>query len=163
MKWGLGYSSVGRLLALYSAPDPSQAQYKLSAAEQTCNSSAQEVEEGLKSQGYPQFHSKLRVSLGYLQSCDGKKARPKEEQEWGRGKLDEMWLAKKEVKIPPKFFPKYSNGHLLTPYRNTHSFIHFSRNSIKEESTPLQFYLLCHRAWNVAQALKKVFLSWMNK
>lgn len=55
MKWGLGYSSGGRLPALYSAPDPSQAQYKLGAAEQTCNFSAQEVEEGLKSQGYPQF------------------------------------------------------------------------------------------------------------
>lgn len=34
MKWGLGYSSVGRLLALYSAQDPSHAQYKLGAAEQ---------------------------------------------------------------------------------------------------------------------------------
>lgn len=88
---------------------------------------------GLESQSYPQFHSKLQARLEYLLSCDGKKARQKR-------KLDEMWLAKQEGKIPPKLFPMYSNGHLLTIYRNTHSFGHFSRNSIKEESTSLQFY-----------------------
>lgn len=78
---GFEYSSVGRLLALYSAQDPSHSQYKLGAAEQ---GGGRRVKKSRLSSVSEQ------VSLGYLQSCDGKKARPKEEQERGRGKLDEM-------------------------------------------------------------------------
>lgn len=70
----------------------------------------------------------------------GKKERPKAEQE--RGDRETCWnviCSKHKGKIPPTFFPKYSNGHQLLLWRITHSFLHFSRNSIKEELA-LQLY-----------------------
>lgn len=44
--------------------------------------SSNHVKEGLvEVQGYPQFHSKLKASLGYMRSCEGEGGKAEEETE----------------------------------------------------------------------------------